>query len=127
MHPEASTAANASSRSGSFGCHVPGDKNRIDRVDKDAKSSQMRSVDSFDASDGDADGVNGYRVMSREIDQHLCRMRVREEVFGMGFEPPNSRDGGRHLRQMRKPETDACRVRRPAIRGHGDGHCCSFD
>jgi hypothetical protein len=98
------------------------DEDRIDHVDESSRPLEVRMVDPADAADGDAHRVNGNRVLPRDLDQELRGMRVSQEILGMNFQPRGWRSGGRDLRDVRKPETDACPTRGATIWRCRHGH-----
>jgi len=79
---------------------------RLDHVYPRAEPGEVRQVDAVRAPDGDANCVHRDRVVLPEIEKQLGRVRVRQEVLGMDFEPIHVRSGGHDLCQVRQPQAD---------------------
>jgi len=98
------------------------DEDRIQSIHQCAQARQMDTINAVGAADGDADSVNGDRVIASEIRQQLDSVRIREKVLRMNLEPSDVRTSGHHLRNVRKPKADTGPFSRGLFGVAGDGH-----
>jgi len=78
----------------------------------------MRAVDTVGTANRDADGVNGDRIVPRQVGEEFRGVRIGQEVLGMHFKASDRRTRVHYFGEMGKPETDASGVG-SAVDGHG--------
>src|SRR5688572_32641448 len=87
-----------------------------------AYAPQVFAVDAVGAADGNPDRVYGDWIITSKIRQQLESVRIREKVLRVDLEPSDERACGHHLRNVRKPKTDAGPFSRVWSSVTGDGH-----
>ena len=74
---------------------------RVELVDEHPDAREMSTIHARRAADRDTNRVQSDCMMVSHAKQQLARVRIREKVFRMRFEPRCARGTGRHLREMR--------------------------
>src|SRR5436190_8283447 len=101
---------------------MPRHENWIQPIYQSPRAPQVFTVDAVGASNGDPDRVHRDRVIPSKIRQQLESVRIREKVLRVDLEPSDGRASGHHLRNVRKPKTDAGPFSRVWSSVTGDGH-----